>query len=330
MPSFRTKFSVGLFVIIGMTSIIVFFLWLGMSQYFREGRYYVAFFDESVQGLKKDSAVKYRGVSIGRVESIRVAEDGKLIRILLNLDDPLVNYDKMFAQIKSIGITGIMFVELDRREKDDTTPTPEITFETKHPVIATHPSDMKQLLTDVYEILNSIKQIDIKGISDGVARTLDNVNQTLADAQVKKVSENLQKVLARSQEILEKEKWNIITKNLYEASEKLPVLIGQAGSTINRIDASLKSHNQKLSATIDKFNLAAGTAEDLLQSSDALVSDAHSRVSRIDRELLETLNALEFAATNINQLIQQIMDQPSALLFSSPPVPKFVEPAAGN
>ena len=168
MPSVQTKFSVGLFVILGMTTVIVFVLWLGMSQYLKEGRHYVAFFDESVQGLKKDSAVKYRGVMIGRVESIRVAEDGELIRILFNLDEPLHDHDKMVAQIKSIGITGIMFVELERTRNGYIQLTPKITFETKSPVIATRPSDMKQLLTDIYDILNKIKQIDVKGIADRI------------------------------------------------------------------------------------------------------------------------------------------------------------------
>ena len=79
MPSVRTKFSVGLFVIIGMSLVVIFVLWLGMSEIFKEGRKYVAYFDESVQGLNKDAAVKYRGVNIGRVDQIGVAPDGRLI-----------------------------------------------------------------------------------------------------------------------------------------------------------------------------------------------------------------------------------------------------------
>ena len=328
MPSVRTKFSVGLFVIIGLTTIIVFVLWLGMSQYFKEGRHYVAFFDESVQGLKNDSAVKYRGVSIGRVENIRVAEDGKLIRILFNLDKPLIDHDKMIAQIKSIGITGIMFVELERMKPGDLSLSPKITFETKYPVIATRPSDMKQMLTDIYEILNTIKQVDIKGIADRIIETLDNANQTFADAEVKKISENIQKTLERSQQILNTRKWAQITDNIYQASENMPIVIENAGSTINRLDSSLKSHNQKLTTTIDQLNHAATNATEVLQNGNALVSDARTAVSRIDRQLLETLNSLESATRNMNQLIQQLTDQPSALLFSSPPPPKPIDAEA--
>jgi len=325
MPSVRTKFSVGLFVILGLTTVIVFVLWLGLSQYLKEGRHYVAFFDESVQGLKKDSAIKYRGVAIGRVESIRVAEDGKLIRILFNLDEPLKDHDKMIAQIKSIGITGIMFVELERMQNGDIHLSPKISFETKYPVIATRASDLKQLLSGIYEILNKIKQIDIKGIAERIIETLDNTNQTLKDAEVKKVSENIQKTLLQSQAILENEKWEQIAQNIHQASNNLNRLIENAGSTVNRIDGALKNHNKKLSNTIDKFNRAAENASVLLQSGNALVSDAHSRISRIDQELLETLNTLEATSMNMNILIQQLVDQPSTLLFSSPPPPKPIE-----
>ena len=326
MPSVRTKFSVGLFVILGMTTVIIFVLWLGMSQYLKEGRHYVAFFDESVQGLKRDSAVKYRGVAIGQVESIRVAEDGQLIRILFNLDEPLHDHDKMVAWIKSIGITGIMFVELERMRKEDIALSPKITFETKYPVIATRPSDMKQLLTDIYDIPNKIKQIDVKGISNRIIETLDNANQTFEDAEVKKVSENIQKTLVRSQEILEKKEWDQITQNILLASNNLNALIKNAGTTINRIDGSLKNHNKKLSNTIDKFNTAAENASKMLQNGNALITDAHSRVDRVDQKLLETLTALETTSMNLNQLVQQLIDQPSILLFSSPPSPKPIEP----
>jgi phospholipid/cholesterol/gamma-HCH transport system substrate-binding protein len=326
MASVRTNFSVGLFVISGMTLVIVFILWLGMSQYFKAGRHYEAFFDESVQGLKEDSAVKYRGVAIGRVETIQVAKDGRLIRILLNLDEPLIDHDQMIAQIKSIGITGIMFLEIERMRPGDKSLSPKITFETKFPVIATRSSDIKQLMTDINDILNKIKQIDMKGISDRVVETLDKANQTFADAEVKKVSESLQKTLTRSQEILDTEKWKHITANLHQASRDLNILMKSTGTTIKTIDESLKTHNQKLSATIDEFKNAAQNASKMMEGGKTFISDAQSRVSRIDQRLLETLETLTTTAENLNLLIAQIKDQPSALIFSSPPEPKPIEP----
>ena len=73
MATQKTKFAVGLFVAIGFTLAILVTIWLGMSRFLQKGRFYVTYFDESVQGLDVDSPVKYRGVFTGRVESIGVA-----------------------------------------------------------------------------------------------------------------------------------------------------------------------------------------------------------------------------------------------------------------
>ena len=60
MASQRTKFNVGLFIIIGFTLSVIAIIWLGLSHLFEKGNLFEAYFDESVQGLNKDSPVKYR------------------------------------------------------------------------------------------------------------------------------------------------------------------------------------------------------------------------------------------------------------------------------
>src|SRR4030043_19418 len=81
-----SKFMIGLFVTIGILIGMVAVVWLGASKYFEKGATYVTYFDESVQGLQLDSAVKYRGVEVGRVEKIRVAPDNTLIEVVMKID----------------------------------------------------------------------------------------------------------------------------------------------------------------------------------------------------------------------------------------------------
>ena len=140
MASIKTKFTVGLFVIIGLAIAIVTIIWLGKSHYLEEGQYYIAYFDESVQGLDKDSPVKYRGVSIGRVDNIGVAPDATLIKVILKIESSLNledHLEEIVAELKSVGITGIMFIELERKKDDEPDLSPEITFSSEYPVIAT-------------------------------------------------------------------------------------------------------------------------------------------------------------------------------------------------
>ena len=321
MPSVRTQFSVGLFVIIGMTVVVVFILWLGMVQYFQEGRKYVAFFDESVQGLKRDSSVKYRGVDIGRVEDIRVAPDGTLVQIVLNLREPLKNREKLVAQIKPVGITGIMFVELERVSPSEIMTYPKLDFDPKHPVIATKPSEIQQLFTSLYEIMNEIKQVNFKKIADNVSATLDNVNQTLTDAQVREISAKIQNTLAAAEELIAPEKWQPIRKNVLQASHNMNDLIGKTDHSVEQVSQALTSHNHEITKSINEFQTALENAGEMIESGAVLINDTNRHMTQFHQQLNTSLRHLESVSSNLNRLIEQLISQPSQLLYSPPAPP---------
>jgi phospholipid/cholesterol/gamma-HCH transport system substrate-binding protein len=326
MPSIRTKFSVGLFVIIGLTMVIVVVLWLGMSQYFREARHYVVFFDESVQGLSKDSAVKYRGVGIGRVENISVAPDGHLIQLVLNLDEPLKDREKMVAQIKAVGITGIMFVELERKREGEVILSPHLDFEPKYPVIDTKPSEIKQLLTDIYDIVNTLKRIDFKAISDRIIGTLDAARQTLADAQIKKLSTDTRQLIERLQGAFDPEEWRRFQSNLNETGIRAGQVMAGADQALARVDATVERQDQHLTDIMMDLKATVNQATLMLHNGNILVEETRDRIFAIDREMQQTLRQLESTGSNVNRLIQQLDTQPSLLIFSEPPAPKPIEP----
>jgi phospholipid/cholesterol/gamma-HCH transport system substrate-binding protein len=326
MPSVKTKFSVGLFVIIGLTMVIVAVLWLGMSQYFKEARHYVAFFDESVQGLSKDSAVKYRGVGIGRVESISVAPDGDLIQIVLNLDAPLKDKENLVAQIKAVGITGIMFVELERKKEDEVILRPDLDFEPKYPVIDTKPSEIKQLLTDIYEIVDTLKQVRFKAISDQIIDTLDATRQTLADAEIKQLSADIRQLIDRLHGAFDPEEWRRFQTNLHEASVNAGNLIKSADQTVGRLDAVVEEQDQRLTDIMISLKNTVDQAAFMIRNGNLLVDETRYRVSGIDRELQQTLRQLENTSKNINRLMERLTDQPSLMIFGEPPAAKPIEP----
>ena len=191
MASIKTKFAVGLFLAIGLALTIVAIVWLGMSHYLEKGQRYAAYFDESVQGLDRDSPVKYRGVPVGRVEHVRVAPDGKLVEVIIRFDSkrrPEDHLEGVVAQLKSIGITGIMFIELDRKEKGSPDTIPKLTFTPEYPVIATRPSDISKLISGVEDVIYQFKALDTREISQKLKLTLDKINQSFDDAQIKDLS----------------------------------------------------------------------------------------------------------------------------------------------
>ena len=114
MSADRSKFLIGLFVLTGVLICTIVLIWIGAAKMFMKGSLYVTYFDESVQGLQADSAIKYRGVDIGKVQAIRVAPDYRLIEVLMKVDLENHLQQQTVASLKTAGITGIVFVELDQ------------------------------------------------------------------------------------------------------------------------------------------------------------------------------------------------------------------------
>ena len=108
------KFKIGLFVIGGVIILAGALIWLGASKILSETRTFVTYFDESDQGLEPSSLVKFMGVAVGTVSQIRIAPDGHLVEVLMELGSDFTKEEDMRAQLAMAGITGMKFVEITR------------------------------------------------------------------------------------------------------------------------------------------------------------------------------------------------------------------------
>ena len=76
--------------------------------------------------------------------------------------------NNLVTQLKAAGITGIVFVELDRQYHDEQVFLPPAGMKTDYPVIPSQPSQTKQMLSSIDRIMEMIDQVDLKGISDQI------------------------------------------------------------------------------------------------------------------------------------------------------------------
>lgn len=252
MASTKTKFAVGLFVVVGISFAMLAIIWLGMTRYFEKGQYYATYFNESVQGLDKDSPVKYRGVSIGRVEKIGVAPDSKLIQVILKIETGQKLGSDIVAQMKPVGITGMMFIELDKKKEGEPDSSPYLSFPSKYPIVASKPSEISELLRGIDNVLNQLNSLDLKGISDKLKLALDNLNQTIADANVKGISTNLESSLESINHILEEKRWSRIMDSIEEAGQSINTLIDSADSNLNGLEKASQNLNRLLELLADQ------------------------------------------------------------------------------
>ncbi len=332
MDSQKTKFTVGLFVFSGIVIAFMAIIWLGMSKFFEKGQFYAAYFNESVQGLDIDSPVKYRGVSIGRVERIGVASDSKLIQVVLKIESGQKLDNSIVAQLKSVGITGSMFIELDRKKTGEPDRSPSLSFPSEYPIVASKPSDISVILKGLDDVLSQIKALDLKGISGKVKVTLDNINHMVSDADVKTISDRLKSSLAGAGRILNHPKWDAIIASVESSARSLDIAMGKAvhimstgENTLVQIEAIVEDEENNIRTAFEDFKKAMQNANIFLEKGTALISVTDESIFYLKNSLLVTAQNLEKASENLNHLIELVADHPPQLFFGEPPIPRKVE-----
>lgn len=350
MPSERIKFSVGLFVAGGIVLALLVFIWLGMSRFLEKGQYYVTYLDESVQGLEKDSPVKYRGVTIGRVDKIRVAPDSKLIEILLIIESGQKLDKEIIAHLRTIGITGSMFIELDRKKEGEPDLSPYLTFPSEYPIISSKPSKVRELIRGFDEVLNQIRAMDLQGISEKVKRTLDSMNQAIIDTNIKGLSQKadtimakadkslaeVDKTLARVEEVFSEnskkiqlaiEDLQMVIKNTNKLLQKGSSLAGgPMENTLIKVEKIITENEKAINITIKELRAAVANANKLMKEGSVLVTGTDKTLDSFNRHQLVVAQNLEKATENLNRLIEILAQQPSQLLFGGPPTRREIEP----
>ena len=306
-----SNFAIGLFVTVGIIIAVVSIIWLGATKYLEEGRYAFVYFDESVQGLQADSSVKFRGVDVGRVERISVAPDNRLIEVLLKITaeptspDPNLR-EKLAAQLKSSGITGIMFIEMDYIGEDEAVLLPDMDPEPEHPVFASRPSNIKQLRSGMAILTNKIQEFDAKGISEELKGTIASINKLVSSedakntvSNVSSLVENLNSLTAKIDKAVDEKEVEEIIAGTVIVMEEIQILVAKANEELD---------SMQLGDTVEK---ASNAIEDMNRNTNDIADD----LKLVSENLLTTSRSLD-------DLIRRLEESPSDLLFSAPAPPR--------
>ncbi|MFI5367330.1 MAG: MlaD family protein [Candidatus Binatia bacterium] len=297
------KFQVGVFVIVATVIAVATVIWLGASRFFESTQPFVTYFSESVQGLEPGSALKYRGVPSGRVRTIRIAPDGELIEVLLDVDtrsaQALKKDPTLRATLELSGITGLRYIEIDRRTGEALNQAPTLSFKPPYEVISSSRSSFKAIQVALEDVYNRIMQVDFGGISSDARTTLQAANTLLRDERIDALLTNFKALsLSTSQ----------LAKNLETMTNG--VQLGPAVDNATKATAEARAlltdlrsgaGGKQLSATFEQLDRIADTAQQVLTG------------------LQYTIERLDRSATSLQSLTEQVRSQPSLLLFSEPP-----------
>lgn len=306
MATEARKLRVGIFVIVALGIGLAAAIWLGASRYLADESAAVTYFSESVQGLDRGAAVKYRGVAAGRVEHIDIAPDGELIEVRMSIDNryaPLLFQDPTLrAQLQLAGITGLRYVEIDRHSGTALENAPTLSFEPPAPLIPSTPSQFKAIQEALEDIYQRVMSVDLPGISNDMRATLQAADQLLRDERVQHILTNLSNVT---------ESASRVTLNLDKAIEGVrlqPVVADLRQATSEAKDLMVELRKGE---TGRDLRSAVREVDGLARTGQSFIVDLEGVLGRLNRTI-----------DNLQVLTESLRQQPSNLLFSSPPPPR--------
>ncbi len=306
MSTRSSNFSIGLFVIIGSLICAGIIIWIGAAGIFMKGSLYTTYFDESVQGLQVDSAIKYRGVEIGKVQSIKVAPDYRLIEVVMKIDIESDLQKQTVATLKTTGITGIVFIELDQLKSGDLSNSPKINFKSSYPVIPSRRSEISRFVADTGVIMQNIKDIDLKGISNQLKNTTKAIENFVEGKRINNIMTNIESTSANLNQTISR-----INKTFTEGK-----LDRAANETMGILSDARKLIGQA------KNEIGALKLQEKADRTDVLLKDIDKKAKVITDELQDTSEHLRVTSENLQKLSDNLTRNPSELIFSKPAPPR--------
>jgi len=301
---------VGAFVL-GLTAVaIVVALWLasGGVSLERHDRY-IARFEESVSGLSRGAAVKYRGVPVGTVREMALdAAEPDRVRVVLEVARGTPITQDTVAVLVFQGLTGIATVDLAGGGRGSPPLLP--TRGEPYPVIRTAPSTLRRLEVGVTALLADLGETARSANALLGDETRVALQRTVADVQqlvhaVAGKSSDVEAAVGDAAESL---------RHAAEASARLPALVARIGRGADAVERVAEEVGRVGAATRAAVEEVSGAAQGASRAVQQLNGESLVDLQRLLAEMTEATAAL-------GRLSRELERNRGALLGGQQPPP---------
>ncbi len=280
---------VGVFVVALSIAMVLIFLWLSTMRNEKAYKTYLLYVNENVTGLAVQSPIRYNGVPVGFVKAIELdPQNAQLVKIILRIEVGTPITTSTVAVLQLQGITGVMYVGLKTTAVDAPLLQPEPGE--KYAIIPTHPSFLVQISEVLPEVTKSIKKIGA------------SINKLLDEKNQKSITESLENIRK-------------ITKTFADNSKNLDESIVSLKKTLKNTAKASES----LPAAVKNVSDAAKEARATFAGGKVAVQNFSNQIMPSAQTAIQNLS---HAAQSVNQLTDQLEQNPSMLIRGKAPAPK--------
>lgn len=300
--------AVGAFVLFVLALATALVFWYSDARDSRSFERYEVYFEGSVSGLTVGSTVRYLGVDIGRVVTMRIdPRNAARVQVIVDIDEQAPISEKTVAELSLLGVTGLLYIDL--LGDAGTKRLAAVVAGERYPVIRSVRSGFDVILSGVPEVMGRASEVAQRAsrlLSDDNIDALSSVIANL-DAASRVLPETMQEVGALTKDL------RVIAGDLQEVAAGLRNTTEETAplikDVVRRVDQVAESM-ARTSARLDQL---------LAENAEGLTEFTRHGLPEIENLTRES----RAAAAEVEALARSLRENPSQLLFQ--PAPRGVE-----
>jgi len=292
--------AVGAFVllVVGMAALFVY--WYAGSADARDYKRYEIYFEGSVSGLNRGSTVRYLGVEVGRVVTIRIDNRASnRVQVIADIDSGAPISKDTLASLSLQGVTGLLYIDLladaDQKRKMESVPSEQ------YPVIDSVKSNFDLFLASLPDLVGRAADV-----TDRASRVLSDENIaafTTTMRNIEKGSESLPATLRDAAAVVADLK--VAVNDVRAAAAGARTLVDTSGPDLAVASARLRTISENLATTTANLDQLMTEHRDDL---GLFLRDSLPEMERLLRDSRQ-------AAQEFRELSRSLKADPSQLLY---------------
>jgi phospholipid/cholesterol/gamma-HCH transport system substrate-binding protein len=292
--------AVGAFVLVITLIGALFVYWYSDTREHRHFNRYEVYFDGTVSGLERGSAVRYLGVGVGRVVDMRIdPRDSSRVMVIVDIDATTPVSDQTVAELSLQGVTGLLYIDLLRHKPGR--PEQALVPSYKYPVIRAGPSRLQAFLQSLPDLATA------------TADLVERADRLLNDNNLSAFSSALANIDKAS-------------VGLPDTLHDLNGLLGELRTATAQIGASAKdlrgvidTAGPDIEATMQRLHSVSDNLARATNLVDKIIADNRQDIRSFTRDSLPELERFlregRAAAEEIRVLSTSLRENPSQLLY---------------
>ena len=308
----NTEAKVGTFVIVSSILLGVTVYYVGNEQWGHHLTPYKTYL-RYAGGMAPGSEVLFGGISVGRVTTVRSwSHDPTRIEILLDVKEGTPLNQKSVASLGAVSLMSSPVISITTGTEDAPRLKPGQAIASQESVSIDEMTRKLSGIADSAADLMTQVQGALKEINGPVQTLLANLNDATGPTNRKQVADILQRVNTLVTQ--QSPKLDRITDQVLLVSQDADAAIKKIGPLVDRTDGTVANVNSTLDQLRNPIREDLAQLQSTMEQAKSLIASLQTVVRANDDNIRDTIEHLNVATENLDQLTDEVRQRPWSLV----------------